>query len=151
MVALPAVAEPSKVTVPLLVMAELAAVVLLWKFSVAPAALLIVAVPAEALVKKSIWPLRLLVMLALPAELKSSNVTKLLLVSVAVPAVLFWMKLTVPPASFVMVTAPMPPLAVLLFWKTRLLPEVTSNVCVLPELLMMPVALMMNGLTSVNE
>lgn len=89
---------------------------------------------------------------ALPAELESSKVTKLLLTRLAVPAVLSWMKLTLPPASFVMVRAPAPPLAVLLFWKTRLLPEVTWKFCVLTvSLLTMPVPLMMNGLPIVIE
>ncbi|MHC2844447.1 hypothetical protein [Bradyrhizobium diazoefficiens] len=96
-------------------MVEVAAVVLLWKFSVALAALVIVALPAEALVKKSIWPPALLVIWAFSAVLESSNVTKPLLPRVAVPALLFWMKLTLPPTSFVMVTAPVPPLAVLPF------------------------------------
>lgn len=88
---------------------------------------------------------------ALPAEAESSNVTKPLLARLAVPAVLSWMKLTLPPTSFVIVTAPAPPLAVLLFWNTRLLPEVTWKVWVLTvSLLMMPVALTMNGLPIVN-
>lgn len=111
--ALPPVLEPSKFTVPSLVMVEVAAVVVLWKFSVADARLLIVALPAEALEKKSIWP----------------------------------------PASFVMMTAPAstPSRAVLLFWNTRLLPEVTSKFCVVPELLTMPAALTVNVLPIVME
>jgi len=41
--------------------------------------------------------------------------------------------------------------ALLLFWNTRLLPEVTSKFCVVPESLMMPVPLTMNGLPIVIE
>jgi len=46
---------------------------------------------------------------------------------------------------------PVPPLAVLLCWNARVLPEVTPKFCVFPELLMMPVPLTVNGLSTVTE
>src|SRR6202035_2476735 len=55
-----------------------------------------------------------------------------------------------PPLSLVIETAPVPLLAVLPFWNTSELPDVTSKVCVLVELLTMPLALMMNGLLMVK-
>ncbi len=87
----------------------------------------------------------------LPAVLLSLNCRMPLLMMDALPAVLVFWKLMKAPLSLVIaITVPLPPFAVLPFWNTSELPEVTSKVCIWVELLTMPVPLTMNGLLSVT-